>query len=239
MDAKRPTSPQTQLIAAILDDQNATDRLREDLAHVSSMAEVQWGRFLSTLQHAIMERQTSRQLSEQLDAQGIRPSEATRTTRLALSFLRAFSGEDREDIEQVIQDLEALALIPDPPELASRANAIIRSLSHEADSWFSTFARKEDVRSGVFPRLEQFDTTVELRGVFAHELRVTEKADDLAPKLKILDTESIISVACVVDSGFPKRFCFQTDVVAVEALIEKLRYAILQAKALEGKGITE
>ncbi len=157
--------------------------------------------------------------------------------RIAKYFFEKLSEEDsKKDKPEIIVEDIANKLNLEENQL-STIEILLITIKKEVE-WYKLEELKEEFEIGLFPNLKGIGTTVELRGVFSREIKFKEKIENYSKEVEINEESPIIptiSVALTLDSGSPKRFCFQVSPENTEWLIEELKAALHKSNMLKEK----
>lgn len=211
--------------------------IREDLPTVLEVKK--WGEAVRLVQEALLER-TKRQRLEGIEKlrEALHTSRATADAvyRFIQFFLRhSIRLHTKQDaIDDLVADVMLLwgkGTDTQRKVLRERLEAIRQQATD-----YHRKGLRDDALSGVLPTFSGCGTTVELRGIFEKELMFAERASDFTAEAAPSGEEPpvpIVSIAVSLDAGTPDTFFFQADVDALEFLVQKLQFALLQAKSLQ------
>jgi hypothetical protein len=162
-------------------------------------------------------------------------SEILSFTRLSIYFYREFQKEKYKDekIELIVKDISVGLNIKE--EELSSISKFIELVKNEYD-WYTAYKRQFLYKKGLVPSIKAVGTTVELRGVFNHEIEMGQTLSDYKKDLEITKEKPIIpliTVALTLDSGSPDRFVFQATTDRIDWLINELNASLLKIKLLE------
>lgn len=219
-------------------DEDERRTMREDLPHVLEVKK-NWEVAIGLAQETMLQR-TKRQRLEGVekirDSLHISRATAEAIFRFIQFFLRHSirSHTKHDTIDDLVADV-SLLWGESTNEQRNLLRARLTSIRQQAPEYKRMQLRKETL-SGVLPTFVACGTTVAMRGVFDKELMFGERADEFAGEVRPSGEDPavpVVSIAFSVDVGTPDTFFFQTDLEALEFLVEKLKFALLQAKSLQ------
>ena len=153
----------------------------------------------------------------------------TPVLRLLQFFLdRMQKEETRTDTSaQWGDDLVELGVVT-PPEAATFITYLER-VRHEVFPKVKRLVKQREYAVGVFPSLNEFGVTVEVRGVQDRKYQLGTPIDEYLPRVE--DVVGIVSMHIGVDRG--EGLCFQVDELELDLLIDGLQAAKADLQALQ------
>lgn len=217
----------------IADEENLA-ALREDLEAIRALKADEWPNLLEAVEPAVL-ASSKQEILQKLHAVEDKdtPRHAVMAMyRLANYFLRILAHHvtSIDSSEDLTSDLVELKVIR--ADRIESVGDLLRCMKKRAKD-FQRADLRERTKSGVLPAFVGCGTTVEIRGVFERQLRLGEKALDLSSMADPIDHQTVVSVTIFLDIGAPDFFSFQSDPKALQYLVEKLQFALMQAEALE------
>lgn len=245
-----PQSLESRLFSTALLEQKGFDSFRKDVEIVSAVEPKNWEAIVDLVVGLIKDSPPAKsgrartEILAELSTSGLlpKPQSLHGIIRFSKYILSSLSDSDyKEDsVDSIVNDLVTLECFErfEDADVEKRRQSIhlLITLLKKETGWYHEERLREEFQDGLLPALEGMKTTVELRGVFERDIEAGESADDLKGQIGLyanLKVVPVISIALTMDSGTPKRLCFQSSIENLELLIEELKFAREKSLVLE------